>query len=185
MGITPNTEVVHLPFGAREAYGAPYPEGIAVGHIDAVGDATGGAITASFTAPDQFLYRLEVVNATSDDEVTKDVSIATVHEWATAQSGFSSQAFTLNWQLSQVPQGGFSVYTFGGATVWVQIRRFPIGAVTPSAGQFIAVITVQQNVDLDVWDFDVVFSYWPKTALYLPGFLSSFYEAPEVAPPVI
>jgi len=44
------------------------------------------------------------------------------------------------------------------------------------------VVSVSTNTTAVIWDFDVVFSYWPKTALYLPGFLSSFFEAPEVAP---
>jgi len=182
MALTPSTTLVHLPFAAREAYESPYPEGIAVGHIDQTGDGSGGAITASVLAVDQFLYRLELIAATVDDEVTDDLSILTVHEWATVQSGFSAGAFSLNWQMSQFALGGFSTFTPNNRDL-PMIRRFPLGSLTPGAGQFITVFTVQTNNNGAVWDFDCVFSYWPKTALYLPGFLSSFWEAPEVAPP--
>lgn len=181
MALTPSTTLVHLPLGEREDYGSPYPAGLAVGHIDQIGDASGGAITASFLALDQFLYRLELMNVTKDDEGANDVDVITVHEWATAASGFGDFAFSLNWNLTQTSRGGFSVYQLRPEDL-SQIRRFPIGSVTPEAGQFVAVIRSEDNTLADVWDYDVVFSYWPKTALFLPGFLSSFFEAPEVAP---
>lgn len=158
---------------------------MAVGHIDQTADASGGTITASFLAQDQFLYRLELFNVTQSVVTANALSFSTVHEWATAQSGFGALAFTLNWQVTPQRGGnGFSVYQFGD-DVMRQIRRFPIGSVTPGAGQFVSVVTVEDNTDTVVWDFDIVFSYWPKTALYLPGFLSSFFEAPEVAPPIL
>lgn len=184
MSLTPNTELQHLPFAARVEYGSPYPEGMAVGHIDVTGDASGGNITASFTAENQFLYRLELVNATKDDEVVNDVAMASVHEWATAQSGFGVSAFSLNWHLDQIPRSGFSVYTLRVGDL-PSIRRFPLGSITPGAGQFVTVFTVETNTLADIWDFDVALSYWPKTSLFLPGFLSSFWEAPEVAPPAL
>lgn len=182
MALTPSTTLVHLPFAAREAYGAPYPEGIAVGHIDQTGDATGGAITASFLAQDQFLYRLELLNVSSSDATVNDVSFLSVHAWATEASGFSAGAFSLNWKTRQDLLGGFSIFTPVIDTLEA-VRRFPMGSVTPAAGQFVIVITTENNINNIVWDYDVVCSYWPKTALYRPGFLSSYWEAPEVAPP--
>ncbi len=184
MALTPNTELVHLPFAEREAYGSPYPAGMAVGHIDQIGDASGGAITASFIAQSQFLYRLELLNATKDDETANETTFATVHEWATAQSGFGVSAFSLDWPTDQRNRSGFAIYEPLPVALSM-IRRFPIGSLPPGAGQFVLVITVGANVNLDVWDFDVVFTYWPKTALSLPGFLSTFFEAPEVAPPAL
>lgn len=184
MSIAASTTLVHLPFAERQAYGSPYPIGMAVGHIDQATDATGGTYTASCLAQDQFLYRLEVLNVTKDDEIAQDVSCQTIHEWATAQSGAGALAFTLDWQLQRDASQNFTLFTLPTRS-YQQIRRFPIGSVTPDAGQFVSVVFVQSNVDAEVWDFDWVFSYWPKTALYLPGFLSSFFEAPEVAPPVL
>lgn len=184
MAITPSTTMVHLPLAPREAYGSPYPEGVAVGHIDAVGDATGGSVTASFLAQDQFLYRLEVVNATqAATEATNDASLALLSSWATRASGDGAGAYTLNWQMTQNKGQNFAVFVPTLESIpWM--RRQILGDIIPGAGQFVAVITLDANTDTIVYDFDIMCSYWPKTALYLPGFLSAFYEAPEVAPPL-
>jgi len=184
VALTPSTTLVHLPFAQRVEYGQPYPEGIAVGHIDQTGDVSGDPITASFLAQDQFLYRLELVQSTHNSEATSDTSVQLIAGWANEQSGFGTGAFSLNWQMPVKNGGGFAAHSLASGDL-LAARRFPLGDVRPGAGQFIAVITSADNINANVFDYDVVFSYWPKTALYLPGFLSSFWEAPEVAPPAL
>lgn len=181
MALTPNTTVQHISFGERPDYASPYPEGIAVAHVDVTGDASGNPITVSIFGQDQFLYRLELINVSQDAQTTNDLSLATVHDWATEASGFGTAAFSLNWQMSQLNDGGFAIWT-PYATDLPMMRRFPIGSIRQGAGQFIAVFTMETNIDTRVFDFDAVFTYWPKQAMFAPGFLSSFYEAPEVAP---
>lgn len=183
MALTPSTTLVHLPFGERPDYGSPYPEGVAVAHIDQTGDASGGSITASILAQDQFLYRLELINVTEDSETTNDMHVALISEWASQMSGFGPLAFSLDWHMQQLTGNGFSQQVENTQNA-PGMRRQILGSLTPGAGQFVAVITVQNNVDTNVYDFDMMFTYWPKQALFLPGFLSAFYEAPA-APPVI
>lgn len=180
MSQTPSTTLQHLSFGERPQYGTPYPEGIATGHIDVTGDATGGTITASFLTLPRFLYRLELIQATKAETGATDVSFTTHHQMLTDATGFGAGAFTLNWHTVQGTVNGFAVFLPRPDSMSM-IRRVPQGSIGQSDGEFICVFTSNENTNTIVWDFDVIYSYWPSTALQLPGFLSSFYEAPAIA----
>lgn len=178
MSIAATGEIIHLPFGERPAYGSPYPEGIAVGHIDQVGDASGNPITATFLADGGFLYRLELTQATRGGVDTTDWDYITSHRWATDKSGLGATAFDLNWVAAQQSQG---LSSFTSHTPRVQdlaaIRRFPMGRTDKVALQTLLSWTAE-NTDTILYDFDVVLTYWRKESLSMPGFLSAFYEAP-------
>jgi len=171
--------LVHLPFPDRPEYGSPYPEGIAVGHIDITGDASGGAITSALSAEGRFLYRLELLNATKGTAIANIANYITAHRWATERSGLGAQAFDLNWIPSKVDGAAFSVYRPESQDLEM-IRRFPIGRTDRVDLQVITSFFWQTNEDLILYDVDWVFTYWPSTALYRPGFLASFWESPFI-----
>lgn len=186
IGITP--ELVHLPFGERPQYGQPYPEGMAMGFAAPTGDATGGDIVVSFIADPGKLYRLELVNMTRGSGTTIDVHMITTHEWARARSGAIAGAWDLNWELTQAAIGTFSVYVPSGGpsgqvNVMELIRRVPMGRTSgaPGVAQQLLAMTMT-NVNNITHEVNVACTYWDKSALYLPGFLSAFFEAPAVPP---
>jgi len=43
-------------------------------------------------------------------------------------------------------------------------------------------VTMETNTDTITNELVAVWTYWKKESLYLPGFLSAFYEAPAVPP---
>lgn len=179
MALTPNTAVVHLPFGERPAYGSPYPEGLAVAHIDVTGDASAGGITGIVQADRGFLYRLELMNVTKDDEVGNSVSVISSSNYLTDRSGLGTAAFDLNWQTIRVNNQGFQLFQLE-STVWRQIRKQIIGRTDAGSLQTIWTFVIETNTLADVWDMDLIFTYWRKESLAQPGFLSSFLEAPVV-----
>jgi len=181
VAISVNTGIVHLPLGERPRYGSPYPEGIAVGHQDITGDASGGTIVNAFLADGGFLYRLELVNVTQSTANTNSVHIIQSSRWATDKSGLGAAAFDLNWHLIQVGRDGFSVYTPENQNMGM-MRRMIMGRTDTVDLQTVASYHIGSNVDTVVWDMDIVLTYWRKESLSLPGFLSSFYEAPAVPP---
>lgn len=181
MAIVTNTGVIHLPFGERPQYGSPYPEGIAVAHADVTGDASGGAVTVAILADGGFLYRLELMNATRSDVANVTLDVISSHRWATDKSGLGATAFDLNWLATRQAVGTFVVYTLRGEDR-DRIRRFPLGRTDKVALQTIWAVTFQTNVNTIEYDVDLVLTYWPKESLAMPGFLSSFYEAPAVPP---
>ena len=190
MAIAAAEAVVHLPFGERPEYGSPYPEGIAVAHREIVGDATGGNINLSFTAKSGFIYRLELVHLHILSATSFTSSINTSHRWAGDKSGLGGSSFLLTWPLSSLPGVTFKVYTLatatgGGGDTLQSIRRFPLGRLDKlPTGQVLVSFFTALQANLIVYTYSVVFTYWPKESLALPGFLSSFYEAPIVPTPL-
>jgi len=187
MAIVVSATLVHISFGEREAFGSPYPTGLAVGHIDQVGDASGTRITASFSTELRNLYRLELYNCTRGESSDSKSELLTFHEWATGSSGFGANAFTLNWPIDPEVIDVVTVSTFSkhspSAIDKASIRRFPMGRTDDFGVQNLIQHAIT-NVDTIVYDFDVVFSYWPVAARFLPGFLSSFWESP-IAPSIV
>ena len=178
MAVATTGGIVHLPFTERPDYGSPFPEGIAVGHIDATGDASGGGVSGAFIAETGFLYRLELANSTRGSENADAVSHLSSHRWATDRSGLGNLAFDLNWGTRQVISDGFALYVPEVQDLQM-LRRFPIGRtdVNP-AGQTIWAVFFETNFDTILYDMDVVFSYWRTEAMYRPGFLAQFWETP-------
>ena len=183
MALNVNTGLVLLPFGERPQYGTPYPEGVAVGHLDVTGDASGNPINVTFHADGGFLFRLELAVVVRNDGLTHELSLISSHAWATDKSGRGTTAFDLNWLFDQVTDTGtgFSIYS-PKPVDYRMLRRFLMGRTAPGALQTVCSYQMSVNTNLVTFDFDVVFTYWPKTALYLPGFLSSFYESPAIPP---
>jgi len=186
--------VAHLPLGERPQYGMPYPEGIAIAASAAADDASGGNHTFSLNADPGFLYRLELCQLTRGSVVASNVHAITVHRWAAAKADFGVTSMDLNWILEPTLLGStFEVYTLvsGGSSdglgpdIMKMIGRFPMGPTgggAPGVSSQLMNITVDAQIDTVTNELSVVWTYWRKEALFLPGFLSAFYEAPAVPP---
>jgi len=190
MAIAPTTGLVLLPFGERPQYGSPYPEGMAVAHINATGDATGGDALFLINADPGLIFRLELAQLVRGTGTIVVAHALTSHRWATDKSGLGTSSFDLNWNLNAIAIGTFSLYVMsaGGASGpldMVQlIKRFPMGSLQNSrTAQSLMVFTlVAGNVDTITHELSVVCTYWRKESLYQPGFLASYHESPAVPP---
>ncbi len=195
MAIAVVSGVVHLQTGERLGYGSPYPEGIAVGHINQTGDATGGDITFAFNADGGFIYRFEGLQVARGAATNHQGDVLTSHIWAEQKSGLGTSAFQLNWILTYgrasfdvfmlgMPRGsGSTTPGEGSMALLQQLRRLPMGRLEKVASQVLLQINGSGwNDDTITHEASVWFTYWRKEAFALPGFLSSFYEAPEVPP---
>jgi len=179
MAISDTETLIHLPFADRPQYASPYPEGIAVGHHAITGDATGGAVAAALQADGGFLYRLELLTATTSTITANLANFLTAHRWASDRAGVGTSAFSLNWSATQIVPGSFSVFE-PTIEALKMIRRFAMGRTDRVELQVLASFNWATNVDTTVYDIVWAFTYWPTTALYRPGFLASFYESPFV-----
>lgn len=173
--------LVRVQFSDRPAFGSPYPEGYAAGHIDLTGDATGGGVQASFSTEGGFLYRLELLNYTRGDNVASQSNFITDHRWLTDATGLGANAFQLNWNFVARTPIGFTIFEPFPEQMRM-LRRIPIGQTAKVGSVIIFTINDPNNTDTIAYDFDVIFSYWKTEALYRPGFMSSFLMAPEVPP---
>jgi len=183
-------EIVHLELGRRFAYGSPYPLGFAVGHINQTGDASGGDLTFTFNADGGFLYRFEGFQLTVGQGVLiGDTHAITNHAWATEKSGLGTSAFSLNHIMQGTGMSTFAVYTIvgpgdgesGGYDASRMLRRLPMGSTRNVSLQVIFQASID-NTNTVTHEASLWLSYWRKEALYLPGFMSAFMEAPEVPP---
>ncbi len=183
MSVQETDGLVFLPFSERQRYGDAHPIGIAVGHMDMVGDASGGVVSASLLADAGFLFRLELIQATRNVTTAAPMDLIVSHRWATDRSGLGATAFDMNWILEQRSTATFTFSTFSPSPADLQmIRRFPLGRTDNTTLQFVVSFNVA-NVDTVIHDFDVVLSYWRAEALFRPGFLASFWESPFVPTP--
>ncbi len=184
--------LVHLAFGERPQYASPYPDGMAVGQTAAPDDASGGFHNFFFSADGGFLYRLELINYLRGTGVFGDplVTVTTHHEWARDKSGFPGNSFDLEWPMPGLAQAleakmflnlGTWNATASSDMVYQMLRRFPLGTQRKVEGQILLDIPVEQ-IDTTTNALAVVFTYWRKEAMFVPGFLSSFFEAPAVPP---
>lgn len=184
MAISSVKVVTHLGFGERPQYATPYPEGIAVSHHDVTGDLSGGNIVFSILASPGFLYRYEMVRGNLDVDVAEDWDLILTHAWATDRSGLGDGAFNINHIMFRSVGSGAEVQLepdiSGGR--YDHMHRFPIGSIAAGVPQLIAQVTVPTNTNTRVYDLNTVWTYWRKEAMHLPGFLSSFFEAPAVPP---
>jgi len=183
VSIADSGQIIHLPFTDRPQYADPHPEGIAVGHIDSTGDASGGTLTQTFLADGGFLYRLELLQATRDSDTSSEMNYITSHQWATDRSGLGVGAFNLNWVMEnhRDAQGAF-VQWAPRLVDLTMIRRVPLGR-TDDVLQQILLSAAASNQDTSIYDLDVVLTYWRKESLSRPGFLASFWESPFVPSP--
>lgn len=190
MALATTVGVEHIPLSERPQYGQPYPDGIALAQSQVADDASGGAHTWTISADPGFIYRMELFNLTRGETTSRVFHAVTVHRWIAAKSPGALAAFDLNWTLLQQASSGFGVYSLNSAiaSYMPQIRRFPMGAAlgggAPGVSAQLMVITNPTNTTGITNELSVVWTYWRKEALYLPGFLSAFYEAPAV-PPVV
>lgn len=190
MALATNVAVEHLPLGERPQYGMPYPEGIAVASSAAPDDASGGSHTFSFNSDPGFLYRFELFNWTRGEATTRDLHLITVHRWAAGKHAGDAAAFDLNWDLSpHIFAGTATIYTISGGgnqEMPRQLTRFAMGHAlgggAPGVSRLLLFATNEANTNTITNEVSAVWTYWRKEALYLPGFLSSFYEAPAVPP---
>lgn len=182
MAISNVQSVTHLSFGERPEYGQPYPDGIAVARQDVVGDVSGGAITFNVNAPPGFLYRYEMIRGNITVDVAEDWELTVIHAWATDRTDLGAGAFNTFHKMfrSNQPSGIVELEPDIGGGRYEVLHRFLIGSVAAGVDQLIAQIRVPTNTNLRVYNLISVFTYWRKSALYLPGFLSSFYEAPAI-----
>jgi len=182
MAIGVSSGLIHIPFGERPSFGSPYPEGMAVGHIDVVGDASGDPITAVFLADGGFLYRMELCQASRTDFTSNTMSCITSHRWATDRSGLGAGAFDLTW-ITPRNESSFQLFTLRAEDL-AQIRRFPMGRTDDVTLQTVFSWQSDNNTNTIAYDFDVVLTYWRVEAMFLTGFLAAFWESPLVVPPL-
>lgn len=195
MSIASTLGIVHLPFGERPQYGSVYPEGLGVAHDDSPDDATGGVHSFTVLANPGFIYRLELFNYVRGEETVRVTTVISSHRWAADKSGLGNNSFDITWVAAGFSAGsgsGFSGYGLRNSAaanahdVTDQIKRFPLGRLSgaPGVAQSIFFVSMLTNTDTISNDLALVFTYWDKQALFLPGFLSAFFEAPA-APPLV
>ncbi len=190
MSLATTVGVEHLPLGERPRYGSPYPLGIALAQSQVADDASGGTHVWTINVDPGFLYRLELLNLTRGEQVIRDMHVITSHRWAAVKVPGLAAGFDLNWILDGGATSGFSVYGLVsnqvGLDVMAEIRRFPmapqLGGTPPGVSQQLMLVTNNVNTTTITNELSVVWTYWDRQALFLPGFLSSFHEAPEVPP---
>ncbi len=188
MAITEILEVVHMPTGDRPQYGSPYPEGIAVAHRSSVGDATAGLFSFNIFADPGFLYRLEFVSLQRGSSVVVKPFCTVSYDSFQERSGEPAGAWDVSFQMegdNVVAVGiAFVTYilgtTFEGANPLPMMKRLWMGRTDKTVHQMMQIGL--DNVDLITLDVNVAWTYWRKEALFKPGFLSSFHEAPAVPP---
>jgi len=182
VAVAGSTGIVHLQFGERTGFGNPQPEGIAVAHGDLTGDATGGGVSMTFLGDGGFLYRLELAQSTRGSTTSSLMDFITSHRWATERSGRGTGAFDLNWVFLRTAGSTFSMHRIRTDDL-MQIRRFPIGRTDNVSLQVLFTMNDSINTDTEPYDFDLVLTYWRIEAMYRPGFLQAFWEAPIVLTP--
>jgi len=179
MAIIASGVINRLANAGVPAFASPNPEGVAMCHIDIVGDGSGGQISGGIVSSGQFLYRLELfqirANALSSDEV----ELFTLHDWATQSLGFGANSFDQLWHLERDSLAAFVTYALFERD-FNMVHRFPLGSTQKVGVTNILFFQDISNIDLRVYDVNAVFTYWRKEALALPGFLQSFYDAPFV-----
>lgn len=169
-----------MPFANRPDFADPYPEGLAVGRVDSVGDASGGNVSMTLLSDGGFLFRPELINFTRGDVIDDDVSMIISHRWAADRSPvIPPTGMDLNWGMARDGLGTFSIYRMN-ADVMEMLRRFPLGRTDNVALQIVFNIIIPTNTLAITYTLNVVCSYWPMSALQRPGFLAAFYEAPVV-----
>jgi len=180
VAVSVSSGLERLSFADRPQYSSPYPLGIAVGRAAVTGDASGGGVTMTLLSDGGFLFRLELLSLVRGDVTSTTQNIITSHRWAGDRSPAASPTdFDLNWHLTRVAQGGFSV-SRANVDVMSMIRRFPMGRTDNVALQVILSASDAVNTDTVTYEFHAICTYWRKEALQRPGFLASYYEAPEV-----
>lgn len=190
MALATNIGLAHLPLGERPEYGQPYPEGIAIGTSNVADDASGGAHSFVINADPGFLYRLELVNWTRGEATLRALHVLTVHRWAAGRAGPVLAALDLNWIMLGAAATTFTVYILGagsssgvdGVPLVSRLPMGPAGGGAPGVSTQLMLLTNDVNNTGITNEVTATFTYWRKQALFLPGFLSSFYEAPAVPP---
>lgn len=188
MTVAATLSVVHVAFDERFKFGTPYPSGVALMSALLTGDATGGIIQLTVEAPSGFIYRLEHCHVQHNvaSVIDRGASIELVHGWATERTGLARN-FSVVHELEKTGPGATTNLTYAPqAGDYQSMRHFPVGRTDLSllGNQVIAEMKVHVNVNTSGNVFTLGFTYWPLSATYRAGFLSSFYEAPVVPPAV-
>ena len=152
-----------------------------MGDIRLTGDASGGTVSLTFLADGNFLYRAELILLTVGSSTTTNGDIITAHRSLADRSGRSGIS-QLNWVLQRSTGATFATYTLSERDL-PMVKRIPFGRTDQVAAQQLIAFNSETNINLATYDYSVVFSYWRGEALFLPGFLQSFWEAPVVAGP--
>ena len=182
MAVTVVSAVVRMPFSQREGYGGPYPDGLAFGFVPLEGDLSGGTVTAFLTSPAGFLYRVEEVQAErSDTGVGNSTNtLLLTATWLEATSGDPPPASDFVYGLINAAILGGEVYR---DAIQSGMRRVPVGVLSGVGEINMVRYSDAVNTDGVTYGLRMLFSYWRKESLYLPGFLSSFYATPVVPEP--
>lgn len=191
MALATTVAVTHIPFGERPQYGQPYPEGIAVA-VDDTADASGGDHTWTILADPGFLYRMELFNFTRGESGNRVIHVITAHRFFAEKDPGVNTSFDLNWFTSRRANTAFSVYDLAGGGDTGPVTKPPIEMISrlpmsgplgaPGVATQLMHITLIGQSNLITNEIAVTWTYWRKQALYRPGFLSAFYEAPAVPP---
>lgn len=185
MSVAVVAQVLRMPFGAREAYGSPYPSGLAAAHAAPVGDATGGIVTVTVTSVASFIYRLELITvARVPGSGGTSLQVQPISRILQQRSGFGNASFSPFFAMTARIVGSNGMYEFPG-TEWERMRRLPLGSLEAPPLQINVMQTIDPvNTDGTDYFYNFLFSYWAKESFYRPGFLSSFYETPIIPSPI-
>jgi len=171
--------LVHLPFNQPTQFASTFPEGIAVGRVALTGDASGGIATTNITADGHFLYRLENFQVSVLETISDEIRTIIEFRWAADASGLGPSFSNFSYWLIRNNRAGTVADTIYELDIGRRemIKRLPIGRLDDVQDQTIWTIQAV-NSNGRVWTTRASFAYWPQSAMYRPGFLSSFWEAP-------
>lgn len=184
--VTATVEITRLPFAKREGFGGPYPDGLAVAFATITGDGSMGVAEALFTTPAGFFYRLEIAQATrSDVPASIEALLRCRADWLSQASPFQSGSLSFDQAMNgtSILSGSFTLFETTRDANY--LRRIPfgfLGGVAPTATGVVVEMQIP-NDNLIVYNFRTILTYWRRESFYLPGFLSSFFEAPVVPEP--
>lgn len=185
MAIAASGAIIRAPFARRQGYGGVEAQGMAAGHVDVTGNATGGAISASLVTDGGYLYRLELLQASIGSGSGQDVDVITSHRWLEDRTGLGLTALDLNWvtiRTIETSPSAFQIHTLPEPAM-AMLRRVPIGRTDDALLSFVVSFNTT-NTDLLLYDFDAIFTYWRKESLYRPGFLEAFQGEPRTLTPL-
>jgi len=185
VSVSDTVALTQVSLGERPRYGSPYPDGIAYGRAAVVGDASGGTVTLQFTAEGQFLYRLENLIGTKDDQLSASPELLLQSAWLSDRSpDLALGEMNLLYVMEGKGFGNGGAGFVPALDAQAMFRRTPLGRFIPTGAALLIQTIDSLNTDLAEYQLWAVLSYWRKEATYLPGFWSVFLQSPEV-PPIV
>jgi len=167
--------VQHVPFPVRVQRRTLEPDGIAIASVLATGDGSGGNVLITIRADtNEFFYILKawssrVGGVSTPGQLVVFFSPQWINDINTGTSAFDIEC------LVNFEQHGVNFRLRAGdiADVLRSVEIVPLGRVQAltAATQDLLVFNYEANVNLQVYDSQVLFYVYRKEALTVPGFL--------------